>query len=747
MDILEGLNDQQRAAVVSQAQHLLVIAGAGSGKTRVLVSRAAWLIAQGEADPYGLMAVTFTNKAANEMKERLEEMTGLRSRWMWIGTFHALCSRLLRMEGDAFGLGRDFVIYDDADSRSVLKHVLAELHLQDEKSYQPSAVAAAISAAKNKLISSADYPAHAPADDWHENIARIYRRYQTRLKENHALDFDDLLTHTVWYLQRCPEVLARYRARFRHILVDEYQDTNHCQYRLIRLLAGEDGHIFAVGDPDQSIYRWRGADISNILDFNRDYPDCVELRLTQNYRSTQNILDAANALISHNRARKPKDLFTDAGAGEKIICYQAGSDREEAAFAVRNVMRLVDEGYSLADCAVLYRTHGQSRLLEDECIRFKIPYRVYGGMKFYERKEVKDTLAYLRVLANPHDSEALRRIYNEPRRGIGKTTWEKLEEAAAGRQGSLWSTLAAVDQLEVTAAAKGKLRALYHLLEGLRAFAAEAIAVADIIREVWERTGYAAAIAAAEDAESRLEILEQLVDTAGDFDLMYLDPALAAEAGEEAYEERPLLAFLSQVSLATDLDTAGSEQSCLSLMTLHAAKGLEFPVVFMVGMEEGVFPHKRVVFSPDESELEEERRLCYVGMTRARERLFLTACDHRQYWGKYETNKPSRFLEELPAENIIRSGSTPRRVETAPAAHGSRLTGNLFVPRAPVAAFTTEKKEPALIRVGDKLRHGKFGDGVAVAVSGSGDDMQVTVAFPAYGVKKLLWKYAPMKKI
>lgn len=745
MDILEGLNEQQRAAVTSEARHLLVVAGAGSGKTRVLVSRVAWLLSQGQADPYGLMAVTFTNKAANEMKERLEAMTGLSSRWMWIGTFHALCSRLLRMEGEQFGLGRDFVIYDDTDTRAVLKRVLTEFHLSDEKNYHPAAVAAAISEAKNKLIRSNEYQSSAPADDWHQNVARIYQRYQVILKENNALDFDDLLTHSVWHLERCPEVLARYRARFRHILVDEYQDTNHCQYRLIRLLAGDEGHIFAVGDPDQSIYRWRGADISNILDFSRDYPDCSELRLTQNYRSTQNILDAANALISHNCSRKPKDLFTDAGAGEKIVCHQAESDREEASFVVRHVSRLLDEGYSLSDCAVLYRTHGQSRLFEDECIRFNIPYRIFGGMKFYERKEVKDTLAYLRVLANPRDSEALRRIYNEPRRGIGKATWERLEAAAAAQRVPLWEMLAQAGTLDFTSAAKNKLAALYRLFSGLRDLAAETDSVAALIREVWERSGYAEMIAAGEDAENRLEILEQLIDTAGDFDLMFAD--LMATAGpEELPDDRPLTAFLSQISLATDMDTADVGAGFLTLMTLHAAKGLEFPVVFMVGMEEGVFPHKRVVFNPDESELEEERRLCYVGMTRARERLFLTACNRRLYWGKYETNKNSRFLAELPEETLVRSGIAPRRAEHVRPQSGTRLTDNLFVPRVPVAP-AAEKKAPALIAVGDKLRHSKFGDGVAVAVSGNGDDMQVSVAFPDHGVKKLLWKYAPMKKI
>jgi len=744
MDILQGLNEQQIQAVTAENQHMLVIAGAGSGKTRVLVSRVAWLISEKNINPYHIMAVTFTNKAANEMKDRIQKMLNINTRWMWIGTFHSLCARILRQEGEIFGIGRDFIIYDDGDCRTLIKRALSEFNLaNEEKTYHPSAVQAAISDAKNKLITSAEYLASA-SDEWSRNVGQVYRRYQQMLKDSHALDFDDLLTHTLWYLQRYPEVLARYQERFGNLLVDEYQDTNHCQYMLVKLLAGEQNNIFAVGDPDQSIYRWRGADISNILDFSSDYKDAVELRLTQNYRSTQNILDAANAVIANNKSRRPKDLFTESGSGDLINVHQSDSDREEAAYVVRHVLALQDEGYSLRDCAVLFRTHGQSRLLEDACIKYNLPYRVFGGMKFYERKEVKDTLAYLRLLINPHDDEALRRVYNEPRRGIGRATWDKLTEIAGERKCSLWTLLGDTDALAMTKAVQNKLDSLYAMLSSLIDFAASSQLVKEIIRETWKRTGYSDMVAASEGGADKMEILEQLMDTASEFDSMYEEMMLSA--GDDDQADAPLVAFLSTVSLATDMDSVEEEQSSyLTLMTLHAAKGLEFPVVFMVGMEEGVFPHKRVLFSSDAAEMEEERRLCYVGLTRAEKRLFLTAANRRQYWGKYETNKPSRFLEEIPAELVVRSGSQQKPQQKVRQEYTT--TNNVFQPRILKEKEVRHTADSASVAVGDRLQHAKFGTGVAMAVAGSGDELQVTVAFPDVGVKKLLWKYAPMKKI
>ena len=589
MDILQGLNTQQIQAVTGEDRHMLVIAGAGSGKTRVLVSRVAWLIAEKHVNPYQIMAVTFTNKAANEMKARIEKMLNVNTRWMWVGTFHALCARILRQEGDTFGLGRDFLIYDDGDCRALIKRALAELNLdQEEKTYHPAAVQAAISDAKNKLIPSNDYLTSAE-DEWTRNVGHVYRRYQTMLKDNHARAISELLTHTLWYLQQYPEVLARYQERFMHLLVDEYQDTNHCQYMLIKLLAGEKNSIFAVGDPDQSIYRWRGADINNILEFSSDYKDGVELRLTQNYRSTQNILDAANAVIAHNQARRPKELFTESGAGELIRVHQADSDREEAAYVVRHVIALQDEGYSLNDCAVLYRTHGQSRLLEEACIKYNIPYRVFGGMKFYERKEVKDTLAYLRLLVNHHDDEALRRIYNEPRRGIGRATWDKLVEQAGLRQCSLWTLLGDTESLGLTKAVQNKLDSLYVLITSLTEFAARSERVKETIQEIWKRTGYADMVAVSEGGTDKIEILEQLMDTANEFDDSYAETCMTAP--EDETMDPPLISFLSAASLATDMDSDDKDTPhYLTLMTLHAAKAWNSPLCFWWAWRRAYFP-------------------------------------------------------------------------------------------------------------------------------------------------------------
>ena len=744
MDIFEGLNSQQKEAVCSENQHILVIAGAGSGKTRVLVRRLAWLMEEKNISPHNIMAVTFTNKAANEMKDRVEDLTGINTRWMWIGTFHSICSRLLRMEADNLGIARDFVIYDDADSRALIKRCLIELGLGNrEKEYHPSAVLGQISAAKNMLIRPDSF-AIGKDDEWTRNIGRVYARYQEMLRQANAFDFDDLLTQSVWLLEKHPLVLEKYRERFKHILVDEYQDTNHCQYRFIRLLAGTTGNIFAVGDPDQSIYKWRGADISNILDFPKDYPDCVELPLTRNYRSTQNILDAANAVIANNRARKDKNLFTDSGCGEKLIYYRAGDDREEANYVIRSIVGLLDSGYSLSDCAVLFRTHGQSRLFEDECIRYNINYRVYGGIKFYERKEVKDSLAYLRLLSNPYDTEALRRIYNEPKRGIGKATWDKLEAIARQKDIPLWDVLNTIDKDDsLGSAARKKLIELASLLNTLRKFAAEESSIATIIDEVWRCSGYSSMIAADEQKEAKSEIMEQFYDTAIDFDRYYAENYSSIPDDEN---EPPLVAFLGQLALATDMDNAEENPDYLTLMTLHSAKGLEFPVIFLVGMEEGVFPHKKTLFSFDDSELEEERRLCYVGMTRAKERLILTGAMRRQLWGHYESNKTSRFIAEIPPELIQRYGAfsdqsepyrqTKKEVPMTPA--------TVFVAAKPIEP---EPKKKELINVGDKLRHAKFGDGVVVKVNGSGDDMILEIAFPHIGIKKLIWKYAPVKKI
>ncbi len=740
---MDKLNQEQSRAVNSPGQHVLVVAGAGSGKTRVLVHRLAWLIEERQINPNHIMAVTFTNKAANEMKERVEDMTGINTRWMWIGTFHSLCSRLLRMEAENFGIARDFVIYDDADSKALIKRGIADLGLvTEEKDYHPAAVLAQISDAKNRLQTPGEYEQVA-SDIWTQNVARIYRRYQNMLKAANAFDFDDLLTQTVWLLEKHQEVLDRYRERFSHILVDEYQDTNHCQYRFIRLLAGDQGSIFAVGDPDQSIYKWRGADISNILDFTKHYPDCVELQLNQNYRSTQNILDAANAVIANNLARKEKNLYTDAGAGEKLTYYHANTDREEAYYVLQTIAHLVAEGYSLSDCAILFRTHGQSRLFEHECVRFNIDYRIYGGLKFYERKEVKDTLAYLRLAANPYDTEALRRIYNEPKRGIGKSSWDNLVAIAEANDKPLWDVLANIKNEDgFNKAANKKLYDLYQLLCRLHDFSETGGTIAELVSEVWRSTNYQEMLANDPKKEEKQEILEQFFDAASDFDRYYQENY---ETIPEEEPDSPLLSFLNQVALATDMDSSSENQDYLTLMTLHAAKGLEFPVIFLVGMEEGLFPHKRIIFSPSDEEMEEERRLCYVGMTRAKERLYLTAAMSRQQWGRYENNKTSRFIGEIPEALMDKSGSYQQAENNSyKKAQPKPKRESLFVQNKPLLA---PAKQVELISVGDKLRHAKFGDGVVVKITGGGEDMLLEVAFPNLGIKKLIWKYAPVKKI
>ena len=742
MDILSGLNEQQLRAVTAPPGQTLVVAGAGSGKTRVLVSRVAWLIGEQKVPPMAIMAVTFTNKAAREMKERLTAQTGLPTRYMWIGTFHALCARLLRMESRYLEpISGDFNIYDSGESNALMKKCLAGLGLNEDKRFHPAAVLNAISEAKNRLLSPSDYAA-AAANDWQGTVAQLYRAYQRRLLDNNAYDFDDLLMQTALLLRREPQVLAHYRARFAHILVDEYQDTNHSQYQLVRLLAGEQGNLFVVGDPDQSIYRWRGADIGNILDFARDYPACLEIQLTENYRSRQNILDAANALIANNLNRKPKELFSARGAGEKIRLHQATDDREEAYFIVDNIARLQSGGFRLSDCAVLYRTHSQSRVLEDQCRRFNLPYRVYGGMKFYERKEVKDTLAYLRFLANPRDTEALNRIYNEPKRGIGKASWEKLALQAAVYDISVAELMQTPERItDLAPAAARNLRSLAGQINGWREYAQTA-SMKELLQRLWQESGYRDMLAVLPDGAERLEILEELYNTAAAFDEEFEE--IAALSEEEHIQ--PLTAFLGQLALATDMDDTEEQADYLTLMTLHAAKGLEFPVVFIAGLEEGLLPHQRVILYGDEGELEEERRLCYVGITRAKERLFLSLAARRLRYGEYEPSCPSRFLAEITEENIEKSGfAQPRRATPglAPKANVS-----IFAPHPkPAPPPTPSSPAGQLIKLGDKVNHAKFGDGVVVSLSGSGEDMQLKVAFPGQGVKQLMWRYAPLKKI
>src|SRR5579875_2036285 len=652
--LLAGLNPQQRAAVVHQGGPLLIVAGAGSGKTRVLTHRIAYLLAERNVAPTQILAITFTNKAAGEMKERVAALVGGRARIMWVSTFHSMCVRMLRAEGRAIGLKSSFSIYDADDSRRLVTLVGRELDL-DPKRYPARSLAAQISNLKNELVTPdawADKASTAPE----KILADVYRRYQTRLREAHALDFDDLIMRTVELLQQHPEIAALYRRRFRHVLVDEYQDTNHAQYALVReLTSGEDpAELAVVGDADQSIYAFRGASIRNILEFERDYPDATTILLEQNYRSTQTILNAANAVIARNPDRKPKNLWSDAGQGELIEGYVAENEHDEAAWVTQRIEALSDASEAQAsDVAVFYRTNAQSRVFEEVFIRVGLPYKVVGGVRFYERKEIRDALAYLRVIANGDDVVSLRRILNTPRRGIGDRA-EACVAAFAEHEGISFG--AALDRADVVPGLASRslnsIQGFTGMLTELRAVAAGPDGTPGAVLEtVLDRTGYLRELEASRDPqdESRVDNLRELVSVAREFE--------EQRAGTD--EATSLDAFLEQVSLVADADRVpDASGGVVTLMTLHTAKGLEFPVVFLTGMEDGVFPHMRALGDPDE--LAEERRLAYVGITRARERLYLSRALSRSAWGAPAWNPPSRFLEEIPAELVKWSGAVDR---------------------------------------------------------------------------------------
>jgi len=729
MDLCANLNPQQRQAVLHSDGPVLIMAGAGSGKTRVLVHRIAQLLQTGQADPCQILAITFTNKAAREMRERIEKLMGADSRGMWVGTFHATCVRILRQENQHLDTGSNFVIYDDSDQQSLLKKCLKELNL-DEKKFTPRAIGAAISQAKNQLWDPGKMATMA-GDYFEKTAAEVYKLYQKKLVENNAMDFDDLIKKTVDLFHQQPQVLSYYQNRFRYILVDEYQDTNKAQYELIQLLAKGHRNLCVVGDPDQSIYRWRGADIQNILDFEQDYPEAAIIQLEQNYRSTGNILNAANAVIKHNIGRREKKLWTDQGAGKKICCRQTEDERAEALFIAETVFYLCrEEDLKFSDFAVLYRTHAQSRAVEEACIKYKLPYRIFGGMKFYERKEIKDTLAYLKLIANPVDSLSLLRTVNEPKRGLGAATLERVEAEAALRGISLLEVMAVADLIPgISPRFAGLLKGFQQMIVGLIR-QRDQVTVSQLVRQIWEASGYERALQAdkSPEAEGRLENLKEFLSVTEDFD--------------RSAEEPNLENFLAQISLTTDMDNAEESEEKITLMTLHSAKGLEFPVVFLVGLEEGVFPHGRAML--DNDEMEEERRLCYVGMTRAQKRLFLTRSYQRMLWGRSQYNQESRFIREIDPSLLTDEVDGTESVCREPARRPS-----LKSPASPGSPqpVVRPKGEDLLITLGDKVQHAKFGSGVVVKTSGSGEDMEVSIAFPGQGIKTLIMKYAPIKKI
>lgn len=741
VDCTYGLNPQQAEAVINTEGPMLIMAGAGSGKTKVLTCRVANLLQKG-VRPYRILAITFTNKAAAEMRERVNNMSGPAAKDVWLFTFHAFCARFLRMEIDKLpGYGGNFAIYDTADSQNLIKQILKEMNL-DDKRFQPSGILSRISNAKNALQDAAAFARQA-GDFYEQKVADIYSRYEQKLQLNNALDFDDLLMLSIKLLQENKEVREKYQDRFDYLLVDEYQDTNHAQYLLTKFLAAKHRNICVVGDADQSIYGWRGADIQNILDFEKDYPDAKVIKLEQNYRSTQIILDAANAVIENNTGRKPKNLWTENKSGADIIYFQAVDERDEARFVIEQLQNLQrTENKKLGDMAILYRTNTQSRIFEEMLIKSGISYNMVGGLKFYERKEIKDIIAYLRVIFNPADSLSLLRIINVPKRGIGDASLAKIQAYAAANNVSLFeavSNAAAIDGL--SSRFVSKLDDLAGIIFELMNLANE-VPVEDLIDRVLRDTGYLEELEneRTPQAQSRIDNLHELISVAQEF------------AASE--EENNLENFLAHVALVSDIDDTELGEDAITLMTLHSSKGLEFPVVFLVGMEEGLFPHARTLM--DETEIEEERRLCYVGITRAKEKLFLSSTKMRTIYGNTVTYPPSRFLQEIPARLVKTIKRQERfsalenfkqvseKYSTRPQKPASTFNPHSFMPQKPAAAAGGTGTR---FNTGDRVSHNRWGEGVVVSVKDSPDGQEVKVAFAGAGVRSLLTKYAVLKKL
>jgi len=729
-DLLEGLNPPQREAVLHEGCPLLVVAGAGSGKTRVLTRRIAYLLASRGVHPGSVLAITFTNKAAAEMRERVSDLVGPRGRHMWVSTFHSACVRILRREVTRFGMKSSFSIYDAADSQRLMTMVVRELDL-DPKRYPPRAFSAQVSNLKNELVDYETFAARA-TNDAERMLAEAYSRYQARLTQAGAMDFDDLIMTTVHLLQAFPDLAEQYRQRFTHVLVDEYQDTNHAQYALVRELVGTTGELCVVGDADQSIYAFRGATIRNILQFERDYPNARTVLLEQNYRSTQTILSAANAVIAKNPKRPAKRLWTDSGAGERIVGYVADDEHAEAQFVADEIDRLSDEGLARpCDVAVFYRTNAQSRVFEEVFIRTGLPYKVVGGVRFYERREVRDGLAYLRAIANPDDAVSLRRILNTPRRGIGERAEAGLAAFAERERMSFVEAMQAVRDVPAMATRSvNAVESFTTILGGWVAAAEAGASSAELLTDVLERTGYLAELTDSTDPQdaTRAENLRELVAVATEF--------------AETRPDGTLTDFLEQVSLVADADEIPDDETgggVVTLMTLHTAKGLEFPVVMLTGMESGVFPHQRSLDDPKEQQ--EERRLAYVGITRARERLYLTRAAVRTSWGAPQYNPPSPFLDEIPAELVTwqRTGEEAARSQTS---WRSSSPGS-----AQGAATRSSGRPVPSLDPGDKVTHDAFGLGTVVSTRGGGGDLQVTVDFGSSGTKTLLARYAPLEKL
>ncbi|MGS6483781.1 DNA helicase PcrA [Enterococcus faecium] len=733
------MNPRQKEAVLHTDGPLLLMAGAGSGKTRVLTHRIAYLIEEKEVNPWNILAITFTNKAAKEMKERVNAILASGGEDVWVSTFHSMCVRILRRDVDFIGYNRNFTIIDSSEQLTLMKRILKELNI-DPKKYDPRSILGTISQAKNSLQTPQDF-AKMQGSYYEEIAAKCYAAYQKELQYNQCMDFDDLIMNTIRLFEEHPDSLTYYQNKFHYIHVDEYQDTNHAQYTLVNLLAGRFRNLCVVGDADQSIYGWRGADMQNILDFEKDYPDAAVILLEQNYRSTKNILSAANQVIENNSNRKPKNLWTENKEGNKITYYRADNERDETRFIVDRMQEEIRSNHrNYGDFAILYRTNAQSRVMEETLLKANIPYKMVGGHKFYDRKEIKDILAYLNVLANPQDSISFERIVNSPKRGIGPGSIEKLRSFASLHEWPLLEAAQNVDLANIGGKAGQQLGAFGEMIQEVTQMI-QYLTVTELTKEVLDRSGYLEDLKIQNtlEAQARIENLEEFLTVTQEFDKQFEQQN---EEDADAPEEK-LTVFLNDLALVSDIDNLEEDASQVTLMTLHAAKGLEFPVVFLIGLEEGVFPLSRALM--EESELEEERRLAYVGITRAEEALYLTNAFSRTLYGRTQYNRPSRFVEEIDQELLEIEGMRPTPKKTPvfakKTAYSYKQPETAVVPSKSATGGENNNWKP-----GDKVKHKKWGLGTVVRVSGTSKDLELDVAFPSQGVKRLLAAFAPIEK-
>lgn len=744
MSIYDTLNEQQKEAVLHTEGPLLILAGAGSGKTRVLTHRIAYLIEEKGINPWNILAITFTNKAAGEMRERVDNLVGFGSESIWVSTFHSMCVRILRRHIDLLGFDTNFTIYDTDDQKTLMKDICKLLQI-DTKLFRERSLLAAISQAKNELVTPEEFRIQAQGDFSRQKIASVYEEYEKQMRANNALDFDDLLVKAVQLFQTQADVLDYYQERFRYIMVDEYQDTNTVQFELVRLLSAKYRNLCVVGDDDQSIYKFRGANIRNILDFEQVFPDAKVIKLEQNYRSTSNILNAANAVIRHNHGRKDKTLWTDNGEGDKINVRQFDTAFDEAEYIVGDIRERVESGKAAYnDHAILYRTNAQSRMFEEKFVTANIPYKIVGGINFYARREIKDLLAYLKTIDNGRDDLAVRRIINVPKRGIGLTSINRVQEYASGREIGFYEALRAVDLIPNIGRGASKLESFVALIEHFKTDAKE-LTISELMQEILEETGYIESLKeeGSEEAESRIENIDELISKITAYE----------ETCEDRDEPATLNGFLEEVALVADIDSLDESNDYVVLMTLHSAKGLEFPHVYLAGMEDGIFPSYMTITADDPEEVEEERRLCYVGITRAEEELTLTCARRRMIRGETQYNKMSRFLKEIPME-LLSTGAVFQKSEPEeerkPSAYQQArqaFRAKAFVQPGAARSFGSPKGEGPGYQVGDRVRHVKFGEGTVTAMVEGGRDYEVTVDFDGPGTKKMFAAFAKLQKI